>query len=140
MKKIDLKQFNDSIVQFYEKLFSWEQEVAKNSGFSIQQIHVIGIVGGSGIVRMKPLAEKLGITTGSLTVMINRLEKSGFVSREKDPDDGRGFNIFLTEKGEIIHEEHHSYHLKLAQEIVGSLEPGETEVFLTTLNKIIKNI
>ncbi len=136
MKKSNLNQFSESIIQFYEKLFSWEHAVAKNTKLSVQQNHTIDIVGGSGPIRMKPLANKLSITTGTLTVMIDRLEKSGYVKRQKDPDDGRGFNIILTEKGRIIHEEHHAYHHKLAEDILGLLGPEEAKAFSTMLTKI----
>lgn len=140
MKKEDLEIFSEAIIQFYEKLFSWENGVAKNKGLSPQQNHTIDIVGHAGSIRMKPLAEKLSITTGTLTVMIDRLEKSGFVKRQKDPDDGRAFNIVLTRKGKQVHKEHHAYHLKLAQDIAAGLTPEQAAEFSTTLVKINESI
>ena len=133
-------RFSESIIQFYEKLSSWEHAVAKNTGLSPQQNHTIDIVGSAGPIRMKPLAEKLSITTGTLTVMIDRLEKSGYVCRQKDPEDGRGFNIVLTEKGRLIHEEHHAYHLKLAEDILSHLDTEQAKSFsgiLTIINESI---
>ncbi len=140
MKKSDLDQFSESIIQFYEKLFSWEHTVAKTSGLSPQQNHTIKIVGSAGPIRMKPLAKKLSVTTGTLTVMVDRLEKSGFVCREKDPEDGRGFNIKLTKKGNHVHKEHHAHHVKLAQNIVSNLPHDEACAFSNTLAKINENI
>ena len=35
------------------------------------------------------LAEMMGLTTGAITGVINRMEKAGYVRREKDPNDGR---------------------------------------------------
>ncbi len=140
MKKSNLNQFSESIIQFYEKLFSWEHAVAKNSGLSPQQNHTIDIVGSSGPIRMKPLAKKLSVTTGTLTVMVDRLKKSEIVYREKDPKDGRGFNIKLTQKGNHIHKEHHAYHIKLAKDIVSSLTPEEARAFSNTLTKINESI
>jgi len=35
------------------------------------------------------LADLTGLTTGAITGMLNRLEKSGYVRRERDPEDGR---------------------------------------------------
>jgi len=132
----ELIQLSETIIQFYEKLFSWEHAVAKNSGLSPQQNHTIEIVGSDGPLRMKPLAEKLSVTMGTLTVMIDRLEKTGYVCRQKDPEDGRGFNIVLTDKGEMVHKEHHSYHLKLVEEIISLLDQKEASTLLKTLIKI----
>ena len=131
-----LEELSEAMIQFYEKMSSWEHGVAKTRGLSPQQIHTIEIVGHVGSIRMKPLAEKLSITTGSLTVMIDRLEKSGYVQRRKDPQDRRAFNIVLTRKGLKIHKEHHSFHLNLAQDVISSLNPAQAECFFETLIKI----
>lgn len=131
-----LANFSEAIIEFYEKLFSWEQATAKNSGLSPQQNHTIDIIGSIGPIRMKPLAGKLSITTGTLTVMVDRLEKSGYVRRQKDPEDGRGFIIVLTPKGEMAYKEHHTFHLKLAEDIGSHLSAEEADRFLSTLKKI----
>jgi DNA-binding MarR family transcriptional regulator len=140
MKADSIIELSEKIVQFYEKLFSWEHGVARNTGLSPQQNHTIEIVGNEGPIRMKPLAEKLSVTTGTLTVMIDRLEKGGYVCREKDPEDGRGFNIQLTEKGKRIHTEHHEYHLNLAEEIISLLETEEATYLLRILKKINRSL
>ena len=137
MKQTDIHpELSETIIEFYEKLFSWETAVAKTSGLTPQQNHTIEIVGNDGPVRMKSLAEKLSVTMGTLTVMVNRLEKSGYVSRTKDPEDGRGFLIDLTPKGEQIHHEHHDYHLKLVEDILHQLTSEESLHLLNTLKKI----
>lgn len=132
----ELADLSKTVIQFYEKLFSWENAIAKSSGLSPQQNHTIEIVGSDGPIRMKPLAEKLGVTTGTLTVMIDRLEKAGYVQRQNDPEDRRAFNVVLTDKGRGIHEEHHAYHLKLAEDIIGSLKEDEAKKFTRMLQKI----
>ena len=132
----DLSRLSASVIQFYEKLFSWESAVAKSSGLSPQQNHTIEIVGAEGPIRMKPLADKLGVTTGTLTVMIDRLQKAGYVERKNDPNDRRAFNVVLTDLGRKTHEEHHAYHLKLAEDISACLDKEEAELFSKMLEKI----
>ncbi len=134
----DLGGLSYLVIQFYEKMFSWENAIAKNSGLSPQQNHTIEIVGNEGPLRMKPLSEKLGVTTGTLTVMIDRLQKAGYVQRHNDPNDRRAFNIVLTEKGKKIHDEHHAYHHKLVEDITGCLNEAEFEQFPRILGKINK--
>lgn len=129
-------QLSDLLIEFYETLFSWETAVAKTSGLTPQQNHTIEIVGNDGPIRMKPLAEKLSVTMGTLTVMIDRLETGGYLKREKDPEDGRGYIIQLTRKGGQIHNEHHAYHLKLSDDILHALDPEETRQFIDLLKKI----
>jgi DNA-binding MarR family transcriptional regulator len=64
------------------------------------------------------------------------LEKSGYVERKNDPADGRAYNIELTQKGEEVHKEHHTFHLKLAEDINGLLEPEELNQLTAILKKI----
>ncbi|MBU2513240.1 MarR family transcriptional regulator [bacterium] len=132
----DLHRLSRVVIQFYEKMFSWEGAIAKNSGLSPQQNHTIEIVGEEGPIRMKPLADKLGVTTGTLTVMIDRLQKADYVERKNDPDDRRAFNIVLTEKGKQVHNEHHAYHSKLAEDISGCLKEEEAKQFVQMLEQI----
>lgn len=39
------------------------------------------------------------VSSGTMTNRIDRLAQAGFVSRERNPEDGRGFVVALTEKG-----------------------------------------
>jgi DNA-binding MarR family transcriptional regulator len=48
------------------------------------------------------LAELTGLTTGAITGVLDRLEKAGFIRREKDPNDRR--QLFVRVREERIHE------------------------------------
>jgi len=136
MTREKLDRFSHAIIRFYEALFSWEQSVAKSSGLSPQRHHTIDIVGHTGPIRMKPLARKLGVTTGTLTAMVQRLERSGYLIRERDPRDHRGFNIALTPKGRQVHQEHHGHHLALTRDILNRLSRDQASAFAGILEQI----
>ncbi len=72
MKTEDLSQL---IIELYDKISSWEHEVVKKSGLSPAQMHAVEIIGHHQKLRMKELAAKMGITTGTLTVMIPILSR-----------------------------------------------------------------
>ena len=44
------------------------------------------------------LAAKLGLTTGSVTAMLDRLERLGYVTRSADPSDRRKVVVRITPK------------------------------------------
>jgi DNA-binding MarR family transcriptional regulator len=50
------------------------------------------------------LAERLRVTPATITKMIQRMEKAGFVERRPDPTDQRVSRVYLTEAGHAIHE------------------------------------
>lgn len=131
-----MEQFTERLVEFYEKLSSWEHDVVKGSGLSLQQMHTIEVLGNSRGIRMKELSEKLGVSTGTLTVMIKRLEKGGYVCRTRDPEDGRSFRLDITQKGEKVYVEHHMLHLRLSEHIVEILTKDEELQFAQILEKV----
>lgn len=53
-----------------------------------------------GPLNQRAIAEKLLKSGGNITMVIDNLEKSGYVSRKKDPQDRRAVLIHLTESGE----------------------------------------
>lgn len=65
------------------------QAVAQRSGMNLTDLQCINILSSTGPIPAGQLAETMGLTTGAITGVINRLEKSRYVRREKDPADGR---------------------------------------------------
>lgn len=133
----DTAKLSHQLIELYERLSSWEQDVVKNSGLSTPQMHTIEIVGHSGSLRMKELAKKMGVTTGTLTVMVDRLEQQGLLKRTPHETDRRSYLIALTEKGQKLFAEHHQYHLHLTEEITATLSTEEQTQFSAVLEKII---
>ena len=133
-------KLSHQLVELYEKLSSWEQGVVKNSGLSTAQMHTIEIVGHSESLRMKELAKKMGVTTGTLTVMVDRLEQQGLLQRQAHETDRRSYLIVLTDKGKKLFAKHHQHHLDLTREITALLSSGEQKQFSTILEKIIDQI
>lgn len=48
---------------------------------------------------VKEVGERLGLDTGTLTPMLRRMEKKGWLTRSQGQDDGRRVYIELTPKG-----------------------------------------
>lgn len=50
-------------------------------------------------LRMSDLAEKVVLSRSGLTRLVDKLEKQGYIQREIDPEDRRGFYAVLTDDG-----------------------------------------
>ncbi|MBW2477465.1 MAG: MarR family transcriptional regulator [Deltaproteobacteria bacterium] len=133
-----VKELARKIVEFYEKLSSWEHEVVRGSDLTPSQMHAIEIIGHEKTLRMKELAEKLGVTTGTLTVTVDRLEQKGLIERQPHETDRRSYRVILTPSGKKYFAKHHEYHVKLTEEIVSALTPEELECFNAVLGKVVK--
>lgn len=133
---MSIETLSNQLIELYDKISSWEHSVVKDSGLSPAQMHTIEVIGHKKNLRMKELAEKLGVTTGTLTIGVDKLEKLDLVTRKPHDTDRRSYYVLLTEKGERMFEEHHRFHDNFTSEISTELTNTEVE----TLSKLISKI
>ena len=131
-------ELSQIIIELYDKISSWEHAVVKKSGLSPAQMHAVEIVGHHERLRMKELAEKMGITTGTLTVMVDRLEKNGLVTRQPHSTDRRSFVIVLTDLGREHFQEHHQMHYLLTEELTSSFNDNEIDILKGYLERLVQ--
>jgi DNA-binding MarR family transcriptional regulator len=132
------KKLTQNLLEFYEKMSSWEHSVVKDSDISHTQMHALEIIGHHQNLKMNELANKMGVTTGTITVMIDRLEQNNLVTRKPHKTDRRAYLLVLTEKGLKYYKEHLNFHLKLTQEVIIALNEKDIESFNEILEKINK--
>src|ERR1700737_4868080 len=65
------------------------QTVASRVGISSSDLECLDFLNLEGRVTAGRLAEVTGLTTGAITGVVDRLEKAGFVGRERDENDRR---------------------------------------------------
>jgi len=132
----ELTALNRLLTEFYDKMSSWEQSVVKDTGYSLAQVHTIEVLGSHGALRMKELAQKLGITTGTLTVQVDKLVVAGMIDRCPHPDDRRAIVVKLTSKGEQLHTQHNQLHLDLVRDLTRDIALNDEKVLIECLEKI----
>jgi MarR family transcriptional regulator, organic hydroperoxide resistance regulator len=77
------------IRQFIAGTILFNQQVADRVGLHLTDMQCINVLDLLGPTTAGKLARQTGLTTGGATVMLDRLEKAGFVRREPNPDDRR---------------------------------------------------
>ncbi|MBF4245409.1 MarR family transcriptional regulator [Vibrio anguillarum] len=132
----NIEKLNQQLTEFYDKMSSWEQSVVRETGYSLAQIHTIEVLGIHGALRMKELAQKLGITTGTLTVQIEKLVNAKLIERGAHPDDRRSIVVTLTAEGQKIHRQHNQLHVELVKDLTRYLDANEETVLLNSLLKM----
>lgn len=94
------------------------QALAERSGMNLTDLQCLAILTSTGPVPAGRLAETMGLTTGAVTGLVNRMERAGYVRREKDPADGRrvviqpvpeelervGAGFFGSQEGALVNE------------------------------------
>ena len=76
------REFSTAIVMFHEA-------VGRLMGLSAVERKCIDVLRRLGPVTAGTIGEHTGLTTGAVTGLMDRLEKAGYVRRERDPRDRR---------------------------------------------------
>jgi DNA-binding MarR family transcriptional regulator len=126
----------DELFTFFDGFTSCENSVIRASDLTVSEAHAIEALGKFGQMNMKNLASKLGVTTGTTTITVDRLEKKEYAYRQPVKEDRRVYLITLTEKGQAAFTEHHQYHTDLTEQILSVLSSEESEQLLHILKKI----
>lgn len=77
------------IRRFIAGTILFNQKVADRVGLHVTDMQCINLLELLGPVTPGKLSDYTGLTTGGVTVMLDRLEKAGFVKRERNPNDRR---------------------------------------------------
>jgi DNA-binding MarR family transcriptional regulator len=83
------------------------------------------------------LMDALGLTSGTVSVRLDRLEKSGIVTREPDPASARGSVVQLTDKGLQLFDRVAPVHLANEDRLLSALSPAERDVLADLLRRLL---
>ncbi|GAA3410649.1 MarR family winged helix-turn-helix transcriptional regulator [Paenibacillus hodogayensis] len=113
----------------------YQQSVAASLGIYNNDFLSIDILHEKGPVTAGELSRLTGLTTGSVTSLIDRLEKNGFVRRQQDPHDRRKVIIVpLYEDKEDVSATYLQLHAAMVK-LASSYSDEELELISQFLNK-----
>lgn len=115
------------LVRAYQAFTDYDEEHIRQLGLTAPQFDVVATLGNTPGMTMGQLAERTLVTKGTLTGIIDRLEKKGLVRREVPPENRRCFVIVLTPDGERVFSEAFPAHIAYLKERFGRLSDAELE-------------
>jgi DNA-binding MarR family transcriptional regulator len=134
----DMDQFERSLnallIETFRDILEVEALILQRSdpGLSINEVHLIESVrhGENHSRTVSEIASDLRIAVPSATVAVNKLERKGYLKKERSSDDGRSVRITLTREGEKIYRLHWFIHLKLVKAAAEDMNDQEKEALL----------
>lgn len=87
---------------------------------------------------MKDIANCIHRTKPTVTVLVDKLEKLGYLKREASNEDSRSTNIVLTQKGEDFQTTFEKISKNLNEMLYKNLSPEESELMEKLLRKVLK--
>ena len=91
-------------------------------------------------VPIKAVVESIGRVKSTVTVMINTLEKHGYIKKSPSETDNRVVNIELTPKGRKIKKDFDEISTILIDKVYGSMKKKHREELVNQLNQIEQNL
>ena len=98
MSNINLKLVI-AMARTYNDLFFQIEKNVQEFGLNISEFGVLEMLYHKGDQPVQKVAEKILVTSGTITYVINKLEKKELVVRRKCDKDTRVYYVSLTEKG-----------------------------------------
>lgn len=105
---------------------------------SFMELHLIGLAHENSDMIIKELREYLKVPQTTLSSVISRLEKRGYIRRVINHRDMRSFSIEVTPKGEKISKAHREDDLRQAKEALLALDENERDEFIKLMEKVGK--
>lgn len=113
-------------------------KILKKSKITEAQFNVLELLYHKGDMRIKSIIEKTFSSGGTMTVIIDNLEKEGLIERKRDPLDKRACLISLTELGKERIEGVFDKHIKNLDYILSILDDFEKNQAIELLKKLGK--
>ncbi len=101
------------------------------------EIHMISTIATHPGIHVGGLAELLGVTKGSVSEIIKKLEQKVLVIKETDAQNLSRLSLRLTEKGMQAHRHHMRYHAvidELLEEELKDVSPRDVQFLLSFLS------
>lgn len=92
-------------LRFYRVTSRRLEEKLEQLGLTLPQFHVLATLGYRGSLAFNEIGQKLMVTVGNLTGIVDRLEKKGLVTRKRDSIDRRIVMVSLTGLGNKLYVE-----------------------------------
>ena len=86
------------------------------------------------------LADDLLLTSGGMTVRLNRLQAAGLVERQPNPRDGRGVLVHLTPEAKDLARDSLATLLEAQSAMIGALEPFDRSQLAGLLRSLLREL
>ena len=113
----------------------WTDRVA-HLGVTASQAMVLNFLGEEDRILSRNLGQKLGITSATVTGILDRLEKMALIERQSHPEDRRAILVCLTDPGRQIAMELNAIMVTANQGFLNQFSSQQKAAFRDVLRQI----
>ena len=108
----------------------------ESHNISRENFMILELLYNKGPHPVQKISETFSIPSGSITYVVDKLEKKGFVERQPNPNDRRASNVVITEKGRTLFDKIFPKHVATISENVSFITNEEKEQLIYLLKKL----
>ena len=125
-----------ALTRTYKALLDKDQRNIRSYGLNTSEFGVLELLYNKGSHPIQQIGDKILITSGTMTYVIDKLEKKGLIVRRNCDNDRRIIYAELTETGKNKMMEILPNHYQALADSVDSLTSAEKEIMIEMLKKI----
>ncbi|WP_422487361.1 MarR family winged helix-turn-helix transcriptional regulator [Gudongella sp. DL1XJH-153] len=129
-----------AIARTHSVLFGKIEKSLKNHNMSISEFGVLEFLYHKGRQPVQQVAEKILVTSGTITYVLDKLTEKGLVYREKCPQDKRKFYVDLTEDGKSLIREIFPQHEIFLEKLFNKVDQKTKEEMIESLFSLKESI
>ena len=121
---------------FAPAFLKWQYAGVLVPGMTYPRMNLIHVLAEDGPQIMAVLRDRLGVSARNITVLVDGLEKEGFVRRTPHPRDRRATVIELTDDGRDVHRRVYATHADRAGALFATLSAADQKHLARILNRL----
>ncbi|RHW31102.1 MarR family transcriptional regulator [Oceanobacillus profundus] len=108
----------------------------KSKGLNLTDFAVLELLFHRGKQPMQKIGDKILMTSGSITYIVNKLEKKGYLVREASPNDRRVTYASISDQGKELLNSIFPAHWEKLKTIMNGLNDEEKDTAIELLKKL----
>jgi DNA-binding MarR family transcriptional regulator len=130
----------ETIVYLYTESRRLTKGLARQFGLTGPQLTVIKLLEQFGDLSLSSLSERIRANNSTVTGIIDRMERSELVRRERSASDRRMVLIRLTKKGRQLASQIEVEPMKIFRDALRELPPAELDELFRILGRVQQNV
>lgn len=138
----DLNQSAEQFMYLMDRLRQLGPQTAppRDANISPSQLAFITYLNSNPGCGIQTIAAGLRLSKATVSIGVNQMEEAGFVTRKPDPQDGRAIQLFLTPKGQKLHQQTHDFRCRKFNRLLRDLTPQDRSTLLTILERSVQSV
>lgn len=140
MQNKDIEEIRNLFLKVYHKFSCQTQILKKNYGITIHQANIILLLNNKDYISMTELSERVYLNKSTVSGIVFRMFKKGWVNVERFENDRRRLRITLTDEGKSLAQWLEASQVWNIFTPIGKLEGKKIEELLSSLKELVSHL